>query len=46
MRSILGGDCLILCNQIAFYAKNEALLVVYEEKVAILPKNLREIVIF
>ena len=40
MRSILGGDCLILCNQIAFYAKNEASLVVYEEKVAKLPKKL------
>jgi len=28
------------------YAKNEASLVVYEEKMAVLPKNLREIVIF
>lgn len=46
MRSILGDDCLILCNQIALNAKSEALLVVYEEKVAKLPKNLREIVIF
>ena len=43
MRSILGGDCLILCTQIAFYAKNEASLVVYEEKVAKLPKNLRKV---